>query len=69
MGLFIPNTDHLKSLAYAEIKLILARVLWNFDMHLEPESLSWDKQPTYNLWEKGPLKVRLSLARREPASA
>lgn len=34
----------LGSLAYAEMRLILARVLWNFDMELDPSSLEWDNQ-------------------------
>lgn len=50
-------------LAYAEIRLILARVLWNFDMELDPSSTNWADQKTYFLWEKRPLKVRLSQPR------
>lgn len=55
------------SLAYAEMRLILARVLWNFDMELAPESIgiNWPDQKTYFLWEKRPLKVRLTPVSRK----
>jgi len=35
---------YLLSLAYAEMRVILARMLWNFDMELQPESQNWDDQ-------------------------
>lgn len=47
------------SLAYAEMRLILGKVLWNFDLELMPESRNWDDQKIYVLWEKTPLMVRL----------
>ncbi|KAK3689396.1 cytochrome P450 [Podospora appendiculata] len=50
-----------KNLAYIEMRLILARVLWNFDMRIAEDSLDWmSKQRIYNLWEKGPLNVYLT---------
>ncbi|TVY14103.1 Cytochrome P450 monooxygenase aclL [Lachnellula arida] len=49
-----------KSLAYFEIRSILTRMLWNFDMQLEDESQHWlDKQKEYTLWDKPSLWVRL----------
>ncbi|KAL8720308.1 MAG: hypothetical protein Q9225_002820 [Loekoesia sp. 1 TL-2023] len=48
-----------KSLAYFEVRSILARVLWNFDMELEEESQGWTEQKEYTLWDKPPLWVRL----------
>lgn len=54
------------SLAYIEMRIILARVLWNFDMNIAEESVDWmSKQRIYNLWEKGPLMVHLTPAKRE----
>lgn len=47
------------SLAYFEIRSILARVLWNFDMELEEDSQGWTEQKEYTLWDKPPLWVRL----------
>lgn len=48
------------SLAYAEMRLILAQVLWNFDMELAPESDNWADQQIFSLWQKGPLYVKLT---------
>jgi cytochrome P450 len=46
-------------LAYAEIRLILARLLFNFDMELCDESKDWLNQKTYLVWQKPALMVRL----------
>ncbi|TVY55884.1 Cytochrome P450 monooxygenase aclL [Lachnellula cervina] len=48
-----------RNLAYAEMRLILARVLWNFDLELQPGAQDWSAQKSYVLWEKGPLPVKL----------
>lgn len=54
------------SLAYIEMRLILARVLWNFDMTTAEDSKDWIKrQKIYMLWEKGPLNVHLTPRVRE----
>ncbi|KAH8808674.1 toxin biosynthesis cytochrome P450 monooxygenase [Xylogone sp. PMI_703] len=49
-----------QSLAYAEMRLILARILWNFDLHLTPGTENWENQEMYILWQKGPLKVTIT---------
>ncbi|KAI3400197.1 hypothetical protein diail_4082 [Diaporthe ilicicola] len=50
-----------KNLAYIEMRIILARVLWNFDLKLADESKDWlSRQKIYLLWEKGPLNVYLT---------
>lgn len=48
------------SLAYHEMRLILAKVLWHFDLSLCDESADWADQKVYMLWEKKPLMVRLA---------
>lgn len=54
------NTSH----AYAEMRLILARMVWNFDIVLPKESQIWlNAQSSYIIWEKAPLFVRLGLHR------
>jgi len=53
-----------KNMAYHEVRLILAKVLWNFDLTLSPESDGWTDQKTYILWEKKPLMCRLTPAGR-----
>lgn len=47
------------SLAYSELRVILAKVLYNFDLALAPESVGWDKQKIFLLWEKRKLMVHL----------
>ncbi|KAK2021586.1 cytochrome P450 [Colletotrichum zoysiae] len=50
-----------RNLAYGEMRLILARILWNFDLRLADESRGWaERSQVYTLWEKGPLKVFLT---------
>ncbi|KAF9872387.1 hypothetical protein CkaCkLH20_10214 [Colletotrichum karsti] len=55
-----------RNLAYVEMRLILARVIWSFDMELAEESRDWvDKQKIFILWDKPPLKVHLTPVQRE----
>lgn len=50
-----------RSLAYAEMRLILARLLWNFDLELDERSKSWaHNMKSFILWEKPPLLVKLT---------
>ncbi|KAF8849394.1 putative Averantin oxidoreductase [Acephala macrosclerotiorum] len=48
-----------RNLAYAEMRLILAKMLWNFDLELQDDILDWSNQKVWLLWEKGPLHVKL----------
>ena len=50
----------LPSLAYAEMRLMLARLLWKFYLEIMPDSIGWDKQKVYVLWEKGDLNVKIT---------
>ncbi|KAL2193148.1 cytochrome P450 [Corynascus similis CBS 632.67] len=47
-------------LAYAETKLILARLLFRFDLELLDDEFNIDNQKVYVMWQKPPLSVRLS---------
>ncbi|OLN96686.1 Isotrichodermin C-15 hydroxylase 4 [Colletotrichum chlorophyti] len=50
-----------KNLAYAEIRTIIARVVWNFDMKLHPDSAGWlGRQKMFTTWHKTEMKVYLS---------
>ncbi|KAE8379265.1 cytochrome P450 [Aspergillus bertholletiae] len=49
-----------RNLAYMEMRLLLALILWNFDLELCTDSKDWNKQRVYNLWEKPGLKVKVS---------
>jgi len=59
-----------KNLAYAELRLILVRMIWNFDLNLVGDGdgkdgkYAWEQQKTYILVEKVPLQVRLQVAKR-----
>ena len=49
------------------MKLIIARLLYNFDFELQPEGEKFiEKQKVFGLWEKEPLPVRMIL-KRQPA--
>ncbi|KAJ6440606.1 penicillin-binding protein [Purpureocillium lavendulum] len=49
-----------KNLAQAEMRYIIARLLYRFDIELESGQDDWhEKQRTFVVWEKGPLNVRL----------
>ncbi|CVL13355.1 cytochrome P450 [Fusarium proliferatum] len=54
-----------KNLAYAEMRLILTRLLWNFDLELQPKCKNWiADQKTYSLWQKVDLDVKLVPVKR-----
>ncbi|TEA14427.1 Cytochrome P450 monooxygenase aclL [Colletotrichum sidae] len=54
-----------RNLAYVEMRTMLARVIWNFDMVLAEDSQDWmEKQMIYVLWAKGPLNVYLKPVER-----
>ena len=50
------------SLAYAEMRLLLARLAMDFDFQLLPESERWIVQKLFTFWEKPPLMVKLTRA-------
>ncbi|KAI5867907.1 cytochrome P450 [Durotheca rogersii] len=60
-----------RNLAYAEMRLILARIVFNFDMRLADDSRRWfDGQRVYIVWEKPMLNVYMTpAAGREKAKA
>ncbi|CAG7558796.1 unnamed protein product [Fusarium equiseti] len=54
-----------KNLAYVEMRLMLTRLLWKFDLELMPESRDWYDQNIYIIWEKKELNVKLTEVIRE----
>lgn len=48
-----------RNLAYSKMRIILARVLWNFDLALCPESEDWEDQKIKFLWLGKSLWVRV----------
>ncbi|KAL1854027.1 hypothetical protein VTK73DRAFT_8826 [Phialemonium thermophilum] len=48
-----------RNLAYSEMRLILARLLFNFDIELADKNSQWLNQNAYIIWKKPPLEVYL----------
>ena len=53
-----------KSLGYAELHVILAKLSWHFEMTMAPEGrdVEWLKQKSYAMMEKKPFDVQLRYA-------
>ncbi|GJC89806.1 trichothecene C-15 hydroxylase [Colletotrichum liriopes] len=55
-----------KNLAYAEMRLILARIIYDFDIQLTEGNGPWiERQRAFGLWERIPLNVYLKPVARE----
>ena len=49
------------NLAYAEMRVILARLVWNFDMELCKQSQNWvEGMKVFMIYQRPPLMVRLT---------
>ncbi|MCJ1392220.1 hypothetical protein MMC18_005087 [Xylographa bjoerkii] len=48
-----------RNLAYLEMRLILVKLIWNFDLVPVRKVGEWGDQKTYILWQKEPLEVGL----------
>lgn len=51
-----------KNLAYHEMRLILAKLIWNFDFELIDDNGRWMDQRVLLFWDKKPLRVRTNTA-------
>ena len=51
-----------KVLAYNELRVVLAKMVWHFDMSIAKDGrdVDWAKQKCWFLMEKEPLDVRLT---------
>ncbi|KAI0106434.1 cytochrome P450 [Nemania sp. FL0031] len=49
-------------MAWREMRLLLAKVIFNFDLYLCDKSRDWADQKVYILWEKKPLRCRVTPA-------
>jgi hypothetical protein len=52
-------------MAYVQMRLILARILWNFDLELVDKNEKWEDQRVYIFWEKSALRLKLTPVVRE----
>lgn len=50
-------------MAYHEMRLILTKLLFNFDIELCEESQKWIDQKIFILWDKTPLYCQLKAVR------
>ncbi|KAH8651059.1 cytochrome P450 [Xylariales sp. PMI_506] len=51
-----------QSMAMHEVRLIVAKLLFKFNLEICEESSNWDDQRAFVLWEKKPLMCKLNLA-------
>ena len=51
--------EYAQSLAWNEMRLLLARLIMSFDIELTPAASGWIDQKIYVLWEKKPLMCAL----------
>jgi cytochrome P450 len=50
-----------KGLALSQIRIILARILFNFDLELEDPDLDWiSAMPAFGFWQRSPLMLKLT---------
>ncbi|KAJ5334645.1 isotrichodermin C-15 hydroxylase [Penicillium brevicompactum] len=49
-----------RNLAYVEMRLILTRIIFNFNLELTEPEVDWRDQKCYTLWTKKPLMVKIS---------
>ena len=53
------------SLAYAEMRLLLAKMLWHFDMELAHSQDNWfAKLQGFTIWNRSGLDIRLKSVKR-----
>ncbi|KAH8748680.1 cytochrome P450 [Diaporthe sp. PMI_573] len=52
-----------QNVALHEMRSILARFLYNFDLELSPETMDWHEKKVKGIWAKPSLKVRTTLAK------
>jgi len=48
-----------RNLAYTEMRILLARLLFNFDIEATPQIEGWMDQRIWFLWDKKPLLIKL----------
>ncbi|KAH8702970.1 cytochrome P450 monooxygenase-like protein [Phaeosphaeriaceae sp. PMI808] len=62
---FGPRSCLGKSLAYAEMRLVFAKMLFTFDLELVDKEFQWlEAQKLFTLWEKPNLMIRLTPVKR-----
>ncbi|RAL14685.1 cytochrome P450 [Aspergillus homomorphus CBS 101889] len=57
-----------RNLAYAEMRTVLAKLLWHFDLTMDEKCSRWDESRTYVVWDKPDLWLRLRRANKDGKS-
>lgn len=50
-------------MAWYEMRVVLATVIWHFDLELAAPDVDWADQKTYTSWNQNPLPIFLKSAR------
>lgn len=48
-----------RNLAWAELRLILGKLVWAFDLEAEGDVVKWEEQRTFVLFERKPVNIRI----------
>lgn len=51
------------------MRLILTRMIFNFDMTLAEPDVDWENQECYTLWTKSPLMIKITECANSQKSA
>ncbi|PGH23595.1 hypothetical protein AJ80_02376 [Polytolypa hystricis UAMH7299] len=55
-----------RNLAWAEMRLVIAKLLWRFDLELVGNNEDWlERQTVCGFWEKSPLRCKLTPVKRD----
>jgi cytochrome P450 len=53
-----------RALGWAEMRLILARLVWHFDWENRSPEKAWENQRVFVMWELEPMMVHLKPVKR-----
>jgi len=53
-----------RNLAWAEIRIILSKMIWSFEIESSGPNYQWEKQLTFVMWQKEPLMVSVTPVKR-----
>ena len=53
-----------RSLAWMEIRCVLCKLLWNFNLRMESPDYEWNEQGTYVMWDKKQMLISLTPVKR-----
>lgn len=60
----LSRADSVDSLAYCEMRLVLAKLLYYFGLEAADDYEGWTDQNVFFVWYKGPVRVKLHPVRK-----